>query len=387
MFEFLSRILNPGDFVAHGNCYGWDGPLIRVHVVSDVLTGLAYMSIPFTMIYLVRRRHDVPFNWLFVAFGVFITACGATHFMEVWNVWHDAYWLAGIIKAITAAASVFTAIALARVFPKLLALQSPEQLERVNRLLQKEVAERKRAEEALARQATDLARSNAELEQFANVVSHDLQEPLQTVTSFTQLLGERYKGRLGADADEFIRFAVDGAKRMQQLIVDLLAYSRAGRPDKPLKAVDAGSAAKQAIENLKAAIEASGAVVACDALPTVMADASQLARLFQNLVGNAVKFHRPGDPPQISIRAEPEGARWRFAVRDNGIGFEAKDGERIFQVFQRLHGREQYPGTGIGLAICKKIIERHGGQIRVESEPGKGSTFYFTLPAKTDAGA
>jgi len=243
----------------------------------------------------------------------------------------------------------------------------------------RDITERKRAEEALRRAVADLKRSNEELQQFAYVASHDLQEPLRAVASFTQLLSERYKGKLDKDADEFIAFAVGGANRMQTLINDLLSYSRLETRGKPPEPVDSHDALGRALANLGTAIRESGALVTNDDLPKVLADESQLAQLFQNLVGNAVKFHGK-EPPRVHVSAVSQGNEWLFSVRDNGIGIAQEYHERIFSIFQRLHSREEYPGTGIGLALCKRIVERHGGTIRVESEPGSGSTFFFTLP-------
>ena len=240
--------------------------------------------------------------------------------------------------------------------------------------------ERRRAEEALKQHAQELARSNEELQQFAYVASHDLQEPLRMVASYTQLLGRRYKGKLDADADEFIHYAVDGVNRMQRLIQDLLTYSRVGTRGRQPKPCDAGRALERATANLQAAIQETGATVRSGPLPQVLADETQLAQVFQNLIGNALKFHGAA-PPQVEVTGEPRGAEVRFTVRDRGIGIDPQYFDRIFIIFQRLHGKEEYPGTGIGLAICKKIVERHGGRIGVESEQGKGTTFWFTLPA------
>jgi light-regulated signal transduction histidine kinase (bacteriophytochrome) len=243
----------------------------------------------------------------------------------------------------------------------------------------RDITRRRQAEEALMRQAQELARYNAELEQFAYVAAHDLQEPLRTVASFTQLLGIRYKGKLDGDADKFIEQAVNGAKRMKRLIDDLLTYSRVTRRAGNLQTTEAGSAFQQSLESLRAAVEESGATVTCDALPAVTADPSQLTQVFQNLLGNAIKFH--GDrPPEVHVWAEQQGTDWVFSVRDNGIGIEPQYAERIFEIFERLHGKHEYPGTGIGLALCKRIIEQHHGRIWVESQPGEGTTFRFALP-------
>ncbi len=225
----------------------------------------------------------------------------------------------------------------------------------------------------------ELARSNSELEQFAYVASHDLQEPLRMVASYMQLLERRYKGKLDQDADEFIGYAVDGAGRMQRLINDLLGYSRLGTHGQAFTSISSQAALDQALDNLGVSLQESQAKVTHDPLPEVKGDQAQLVQLFQNLVGNAVKFHAR-KAPRVHVSAVPNDKEWVFSVRDNGIGIDPQYAERIFIIFQRLHDRSQYTGTGIGLAICKKIVQRHGGRIWVESEPGKGATFYFTLP-------
>ena len=253
------------------------------------------------------------------------------------------------------------------------------QLSQVNADLKNEIAERRLVERVLARRTRELARSNADLEQFASAAAHDLQEPLRTVTSYVQLLAKRYRGRLDPDADEFIEFAVDGVARMRALIHDLLAYSRVGTVGLRLEPTDCERVLERALANLQASIEESGAVVTHEPLPAVDADGAQLVQLFQNLIGNAIKF-RGEQPLRVHVRAERDGSDWRFSFKDNSQGIDAKHLERIFVVFQRLHNREQYPGTGIGLAICRKIVERHGGRIGAESEPGRGSEFWFTLP-------
>ena len=243
----------------------------------------------------------------------------------------------------------------------------------------RDITGRKRAEEALKVKTQELARSNKDLEQFAYVASHDLQEPLRMVTSYVQLLARRYKSKLDSDADEFINFAMDGAIRMQKLINDLLTYSRMSTQGKELEPTECETVLNQSLNNLKVAIDENGALVTHDSLPTVMADNPQLVELFQNLIGNAIKF-RGAEPPRVHVSAGRNGNGWTFSVRDNGIGIAPEYAKRIFIIFQRLHGREKYAGTGIGLAICQKIVERHGGHIWVESEVGKGATFYFTLP-------
>ncbi len=255
-----------------------------------------------------------------------------------------------------------------------------KQAEDLNEQLQREISNRKRAEEELKQRAIELARSNAELEQYAYVASHDLQEPLRMITSFTQLLEKRYKDRLDNDADEFIGYIIDGATRMQRMINDLLAYSRVGLSVKHFELTDCEALINQALDNLKIAIEESGAIVTHNRLPSVMADSSQMITLFQNLLSNAIKFRR--EIPRIHVSAKQKRDEWIFSVQDNGIGISPEFIDRIFVLFHRLQSRGAYPGSGIGLATSKKIVERHGGRIWVESKLGKGSTFYFTIPTK-----
>jgi PAS domain S-box-containing protein len=246
---------------------------------------------------------------------------------------------------------------------------------------QEELKERKRLQADLERYTRELKRSNEELQYFAYVASHDLREPLRMITSYLQLLARRYQGKLDQDADEFIHFAVDGAKRMEALIHGLLLYSRVDTRGTELTAVSCGEVVTQVLTNLKIAIEESGARVTYDGLPTILADPNQLNLLFQNLVANAIKYRRE-EPPEIRITVQNEKTEWIFCVEDNGIGFEPDQSGRVFMIFQRLHTQEEFSGLGIGLAICKKIVERHGGRIWAESLPGHGSRFYFTLPAE-----
>jgi signal transduction histidine kinase len=240
--------------------------------------------------------------------------------------------------------------------------------------------ERARAQEQLATKVEELARSNCDLEQFAYVASHDLQEPLRMVAAYTQLLSERYQGKLDSAADRYISYAVEGATRMQALLEDLLAFSRVGRNGAMPAPTDVNSAINEVLKNLDLALKEHGVTVTCHPLPTVMADRFQVVQLFQNLLGNAIKF-RAKRNPCITISAEPKGREWLFSVFDNGIGIAEEHKDLVFKIFQRLHTRTEYPGNGVGLAICKKIVEHNGGRIWVESELGRGSNFRFTFPA------
>jgi PAS domain S-box-containing protein len=251
---------------------------------------------------------------------------------------------------------------------------------RVLTAITRDITARKKAERDLEAKADELSRSNQELEQFAYVASHDLQEPLRMVSNYTQLLGRRYRDKLDQDANEFIAFAVDGARRMQELIRDLLEYARVGTRGKEFKPVPAERILSDALVNLATAVGDAKAEIVAGPLPTLLCDSSQLTQVFQNLIGNAIKFRRPGTTPVVRVTAAREGAAWTIAIEDNGIGIEPKYFERIFQMFQRLHGRDEYAGTGIGLALCRKIVERHGGRIRVASVAGKGATFFITIP-------
>lgn len=244
----------------------------------------------------------------------------------------------------------------------------------------RDITERKKFEETLLSQKAELERSNAELERFAYVASHDLQEPLRMVTGYTQLIAKRYKGKLDTDADEFIQYAVDGAVRMQRLINDLLAYSRLGSKGQQFEKVDTIAALQEALSNLEVTIKENNADITYDPLPLIIADKLQIVQLFQNLISNPIKF-KGCDPPKIHVSATFNNNEWLFSIKDNGIGFEPKYLDRIFVIFQRLHSPGEYPGTGIGLAICKKILEHHGGRIWAESQVGSGATFYFTIPA------
>jgi PAS domain S-box-containing protein len=519
MLGFINRLFDSANLAPHGICLLWRPELVWLHVLSDSVTALAYFSIPIALAVFVSKRPDVQFGWVFWAFAIFIMACGTTHIFGVWTLWFPDYAAEGAAKAVTALASIATAIGVWPLLPKALAMPSTEQLKQVNEELigqierrdwalqqleqerQKrieserklaeekfrlaveacpngmvmvdsgglivlanaeterlfgysrqeligqsvdvlvpfrarqghpqfrshfsahprtrrmgegrdlsglrkdgtefpvevglnpietseglmvlsvivDISERKAAEQALTRQTRELQRSNAELEEFAYVAAHDLQEPLRMIASYTELLGQRYAGQLDAKADKYIHYAVDGAKRMRHLINDLLVYSRVGTQGKPAQPVDSGALVGKVLESMRDPLQEAQADISCGMLPTVRADETQLGQLFQNLISNALKF-RSQRPPQIRLDAAHRNGEWLFSVEDNGIGIEGQYADKIFQMFQRLHERGKYEGSGIGLAIAKKIVECHGGKIWFESQPDQGTTFYFTLP-------
>lgn len=391
----LQTFLAGQGLLPHGYCIAWSPGLLWTLVSADALIAAAYYSIPLGLFVLARQRRDLAFHWMFYLFAFFILACGTTHLIGLVSIWVPIYRVDATIKVVTAGLSVLTAMMLWPLIPKVLALPSPLQMAEINRRLEAEVESRRRAEDALRavnaeleervaertrelQLANDrLAHSNRELEQFAYVASHDLQEPLRMVSAYGQLLERRYAERLDGDAREFLGFMTDGARRLQGMIDDLLALSRASRgPD--LAPASLESALERATSNLALVLEESGANLWREPLPQVLGDENQLTRLFQNLLSNAVKF-RTEAAPDIRVAAVDRGQEWLVSVSDNGIGIDPKYSERIFAAFQRLHGQSEYPGSGIGLTLCKRIVERHGGRIWVESAPGRGATFFFSL--------
>jgi signal transduction histidine kinase len=402
VLEFFSKLLET-DFMPHGHCYFWRPEIVGLHVVSDALTAIAYFVIPLGLIQLVRKRADLAFHWMFVLFGIFILACGTTHLMAIWTLWHPVYRLDGVIKAITAIASVPTALLLMRMVPQAVALPSPSQLSEANRALEREIAERKAAEEQVRVLNADLERrvaartqeledanqalqrANRNLEEFAYSASHDLKEPLRNVAIYSQLFQSSYAGKLDEEADMYLGYMVEGAQRMDHLIANLLEYTQivSLEPETPeLAEVDAEGVLDQVLKNLHRSIQESDAIVTRDPLPRVRIKELHLEQLLQNLIDNAIKYRRDGVPPRVHVTCERRQEEWRFSVRDDGIGIAPDHQEQIFGLFKRLHARDgRYSGTGIGLAICQRIVERYRGRIWVDSKPGQDTTFHFTLPA------
>ncbi len=423
MLDAFENLFSSSPFMAHGHCYLWNSELVWLHVSADSLIAFSYYSIPVTLVYFVQKRKDLPFDWIFLLFGSFIILCGTTHLMEIWTLWHPTYWTAGFLKAFTALVSIGTAASLIPLIPKALALPSPAQLEAANLALGQEVVERKRAEEYVTTLNSELEKrvqertqelsqtnaelkfeinqrqlaqdklkvytlqleqSNRELQDFAFVASHDLQEPLRKIQAFGDRLKSKYSEVLAEQGRDYLERMQGASNRMQTLIEDLLNFSRVTTKAQPFVAVNLNQVLKGVLSDLETRIEQVGGKVEFGDLLTIEADPSQMRQIIQNLISNALKFHQPNCPPVVKIDSKiitKDGQNLcEIRIADNGIGFDEKYLDRIFIVFQRLHGRSEYEGTGIGLAICRKIVERHSGSITATSTPSQGSTFIITLP-------
>jgi signal transduction histidine kinase len=392
MPEFLRNLFD-AEFMPHGHCYYWQPGVLWLNVGSDVAIAAAYFTIPVALLVFVRRRKDIAFPGIFLLFGAFILACGGTHLVGAWTVWEPVYRLEGVVKLLTALVSVATAVVLWPLMRQALALPSPAELREANQELQAEVQRRQQAERELrqlnadlehrvAERTEELRRSNEDLQQFAYVASHDLQEPLRMVSSYMQLLERRYKGKLDEKADTYIHYAVDGATRMRTLIDDLLRYSRTNTSEQRLEEVNLDGVLKRVRSDLKHTLEQTGVKLTHDPLPVVFADRTQLFQILENLVSNAVKYRRTDVEPWVHVRAEGGEGEQVISVEDNGIGMEPDQAAQIFEIFRRLHTQQQYEGSGMGLAIVKRLVERHGGRIWVDAQPGRGSAFRFTVPER-----
>ncbi len=364
----------------HAWCFQSRPSLIMLHVISDGVIALAYFMIPVVLVYFIRRmRARISFNWAIALFAAFIVLCGTGHILDIVVIWKPIYYLQGWVRALTAAVSLATALAIVPLVPKLLSMKTPEELEEANARLRAEVLAREAAEDDLRRSLTDLNRAVHELEQFAYITSHDLQAPLRNIAGFSQLLSRRYTQKLDGDALEFLQFIEQGVRQMQALIKDLLLLSRVGRTEARPERRPLDEALRSALSTLKSDIAAHNATVEFDPMPDVPAVQSLLVQLFQNLVGNAIKFHKPDAKPLVRVSAEREERFIHLKIKDNGIGISADQLENIFAVFRRLHSADEYEGTGIGLAICRKIVQHHRGEIWAESD-GSGTTIHVRLP-------
>ncbi len=373
----------------HGMCYEWDPHVIWLHVIADGIIAFSYYTIPITLLYFVRKRKDMAFDWMLVCFAIFIVACGTTHVMEIINIWHPTYWLSGVIKAITAFASIVTAILLIRLVPEALKIPSPEQLRASNTALQKEIAEKTDAlgrvallNRELIDRTSNLAASNKELETFSYSVSHDLRAPLRHISFYIPLLIEEAPD-LGETASLYAKKIARSAAHMSQLIDSLLAFSQMGKAALRREPVNTKELVEQVREELAPDMDGREITWKIGALPEVIGDRNLLRQAWLNLLSNAIKYTRGRQPALITVEGKETPEACEFLVQDNGAGFDMKQADKLFGVFQRLHAREEFEGTGIGLANVHRIISRHGGTIRAEGQPGLGATFYFVIPKNT----
>lgn len=371
----------------HRSCLMLREDLMWLHVVSDALIALAYFAIPAILVWFDVHRRQRFYSWVLLLFASFILLCGVTHLFEIWTMWQPDYLAEGLVKAATAIVSLATAAALLPEVPRLLALRSPEELEALNRQLARESAARAAAVRNLEVAVSRLRRSNEDLERLSYVTSHDLKAPLRSIASFASLLEKRYGDRLDKEAAEYFAFIRAGVRQMQQMTDDLLKLYRVSTAEQREQAVDLSAVARKAVEQLGSVIGEHRARVEIDELPAVRGSEAELLALLRNLIGNALKFRRPGEPPRIRITAALDGDVVTVRVQDNGIGIPPEHAEEVFEVFRRLHTGDAFPGSGIGLSLCAKIVERDGGRIWVEQHDGPGATIAFTLPAHIDDSA
>lgn len=365
----------------HGVCYLWETDLVWTHVAGDGLTALAYYSIPLGLLYFVRKRGDVPFDWMFVAFAVFILACGTTHVMAIWTLWNPDFWASAWVKVVTAGASVATAVLMVPLLPRAIELPSPGQLREKNRELREAHDQITALNEELAAKVESLEAANADLRTFAYSMSHDLKAPLRAMEGFSGALIEDCGSALDERCQDYARRVAAGSRRMSDLIDDLLDYSRLALTDLPAARVKLGAVIDDVVSSLQPTAEKAGATVVTTTDDTeVTAHRGTVTTILTNLLTNALTYVDETRPPRIEIRVEPVDGSARVTVADNGLGIPAEHQERIFKVFERLHGMEQYGGTGIGLAVVSKGMTRMGGRFGVRSEVGEGSEFWIELP-------
>lgn len=365
VFEFFRRLTDVSDWPPRWLCGTWTDFHGWLYIASDLTIWLAYMAIPLILMRFLLIKTGVPLTGVFYLFGAFILLCGLTHLVDAIMFWWPVYRLNALIRCLTGLVSVATVFALIRQFNAALGLRTSREYDRELSFRQQAVQE--------------LSRSNQELQQFAYVASHDLQSPLKTITNYLTLLETKHGSQLDGDARKFVGVSTAAAERMKVLINDLLSFSRVGS-DTDFVSVDLNRLIAEIREEQQADIQATGATIDVGPLPTLHAHHANLHQLFQNLITNALKYHRPGVAPQLMIRATDQGGQFQFSVADNGIGIARDQYNRVFQIFQRLHGRNEYSGTGIGLATCKKVVDIYGGRIWIDSTVGTGSTFFFTIP-------
>jgi signal transduction histidine kinase len=376
----LSRYFSSENFMPHGHCYMWEPALLWLNIVSDILIAAAYFTIPLTLIAFVRRRKDLQFHWMFLCFAMFILACGTSHLFEIWTIWFPDYWIAGAIKAVTAMASIPTAILLMKLLPFALALPSPAALAASNEQLRLEIDDRIHAERMLSQKNAELNGLNEELKAFSYSVSHDLRGPLRSMDGFSLALLEDHASQLddaGQDALQRIRLA---SQRMGKLIDDLLRLSEVGRADLSGRQVDLSQLCASIAATLDAEHPQREVTWVIEPGVCMHGDRALLQIMMQNLLENAWKFTGKTAGAVISFGTTVNNGKHVFAVADNGAGFDPDHMEKMFDAFQRLHAAADFPGTGIGLALVHRIVRRHGGEIWAHAEVDRGATFYFHGP-------
>jgi signal transduction histidine kinase len=378
------------DFVPHGYCMRWASSVVWLHVASDAIIALAYFVIPIALILFVRKRKDLAFHWMFVAFGIFILACGTTHVFSIITLWYPVYRIEGVIKAVTALSSIVTAVLLVKMIPVALRLPSPDDLRREIELRKGAEQDLRNANAGLEQRVQErtarMERYNKALQSIAYISSHDLTEPVRTISLFTEELQSSAAGKLHGSELEYLGFIVTNARRMLHLIEDLSGFTHAVRSTEEATAffpehTPINVALKAALEDLRGALEESSAsVIYSEDLPEVAMNRMPLQAVLKNLMANSIKYARTGVPMRIDVSATEENHAHVISVRDNGLGLDMAYADVIFQPFKRLHGAE-IPGSGVGLAICKNVVESFGGRIWVESEgPGTGASFHFSIP-------
>ena len=377
--DFFRQLFHSGDFQPHGFCYQWNSGLVWLNVLSDTLIALAYFTIPFTLLWFIRKRRDLPFSWMFGLFGVFIVACGTTHVMEVWNLWHAQYWLAGGVKAITAVASLFTAVLLIQLVPKTLALPSANEFKAINQHLIDRTKEVALANAGLARSNAGLVEANKELESFSYSVSHDLRAPLRTIDGFSHALLEDCAGTLDDAGKTHLNRIRAATQRMGLLIDDLLNLSQLSRAEMHRQVLDISALAAAVASELQKAQPQRQIELRIESGLQTTADPGLLRVVMENLLSNAWKFTSKHKAACIEFGMTRNNGTPAFFVRDDGAGFNPAYADRLFGAFQRLHSMEEFAGTGVGLATVQRIVQRHGGTIWAESAVDRGATFYFTM--------
>ncbi len=444
MINFFEALAAQSDFMPHGNCFAWNPRLLWLHLGSDISTGLAYYAIAGALFYVYKRR-DIPFHWVILLFGLFILACGTTHFMNAWTVYVPSYWLSGEVKALNAFISTITAFALFPLLPKILALpslnqalnenallnqtlntkvidleqeiskhqltakalqESEHQLQILNKALERRVSERtselvQRNKEAVAlnqslqttmldlqaanrrgkKDAEELRQANADLTSFGYSVSHDLRAPLRAISGFSQIINRSHRQQLDDEGQHYFENIIKASENMSALIDDLLRYSRIGRRAVQLQAVAIRDLIQDTLEILDEKIQAGGTLITLpDKMPVVDTDPTLIGEIFQNLIDNALTYRHPDKKPVIEIFDHIGDDTLTITIKDNGIGIAPEYQDKVFEIFQRLHSADRYPGTGIGLAIVHKAAQMLGSEITLESAIDQGCRFSITLP-------